>query len=81
MVKCFTTTAADEMKAFDGADRFFPINYKGHWAVVRQVSEGRRRSSTAPPTRRKASARKKPAKARRAKAQRDARAAAARSKA
>jgi phosphonate transport system substrate-binding protein len=34
----------DEMKkAFDGADRFFPINYKEHWAVVRQVAEGRRR--------------------------------------
>ena len=27
-------------KAFDGADRFFPINYKEHWALVRQVAEG-----------------------------------------
>jgi phosphonate transport system substrate-binding protein len=27
-------------KAFDGADRFFPITYKEHWAVVRQVAEG-----------------------------------------
>lgn len=26
-------------KAFDGADRFFPINYKEHWAVVRDVAE------------------------------------------
>ena len=31
-------------KAFDGADRFFPINYKTSWAVVRDVatSEGGR---------------------------------------
>ena len=27
-------------KAFDGADRFFPINYKTHWDVVRQVAKG-----------------------------------------
>ena len=27
-------------KAFDGADRFFPINYKEHWAVVRKVAKG-----------------------------------------
>jgi len=41
MVKCFYDYRyTDEMKkAFDGADRFFPINYKQHWAVVRQVAE------------------------------------------
>lgn len=41
MLKCFYDYRfPDEMKkAFDGADRFFPINYKEHWAVVRQVSE------------------------------------------
>ncbi|TMH24994.1 MAG: phosphate/phosphite/phosphonate ABC transporter substrate-binding protein [Betaproteobacteria bacterium] len=27
-------------KAFDGADRFFPINYKTAWAVVRDVAKG-----------------------------------------
>ena len=27
-------------KAFDGADRFFPINYKTTWEVVRQVASG-----------------------------------------
>ena len=41
MLKCFYDYRyTDEMKkAFDGADRFFPINYKEHWAVVRQVAE------------------------------------------
>ena len=42
------------MKAFDGADRFFPINYKTHWAVVRDVREGlRAAASTRQPTTRK----------------------------
>ncbi len=27
-------------KAFDNADRFFPINYQTHWAVVRDVASG-----------------------------------------
>src|SRR5436309_4007121 len=27
-------------KAFDGADRFFPINYKTTWDVVRAVAKG-----------------------------------------
>jgi phosphonate transport system substrate-binding protein len=41
MVKCFYDYRyTDEMKkAFDGADRFYPINFKEHWAVVRQVAE------------------------------------------
>jgi len=41
MLKCFYDFRyTDEMKkAFDGADRFFPINYKEHWAVVRDVAE------------------------------------------
>jgi phosphonate transport system substrate-binding protein len=41
MLKCFYDYRFnDEMKkAFDGADRFFPINYKQHWAVVRDVAE------------------------------------------
>ena len=26
-------------KAFDGADRFFPINYKTTWEVVRAVAK------------------------------------------
>ena len=41
MVKCFYDYRYPEemKKAFDGADRFFPINYKEHWGIVRQVSE------------------------------------------
>jgi phosphonate transport system substrate-binding protein len=41
MLKCFYDFRyTDDMKkAFDGADRFFPINYKEHWAVVRDVAE------------------------------------------
>ncbi|MBR9980469.1 MAG: PhnD/SsuA/transferrin family substrate-binding protein, partial [Desulfatitalea sp.] len=31
----------EEMKkAFDGADRFYPITYMKDWAVVRQIAEG-----------------------------------------
>lgn len=42
MLKCFYDYRyTDEMKkAFDGADRFYPINFKEHWAIVRQVAEG-----------------------------------------
>jgi phosphonate transport system substrate-binding protein len=42
LLKCFYDFrfTAEMQKAFDGADRFFPINYKEHWAVVRQVAEG-----------------------------------------
>jgi phosphonate transport system substrate-binding protein len=41
MLKCFYDYRYPEemKKAFDGADRFYPINYKTHWAVVRQVAE------------------------------------------
>ena len=41
MLKCFYDYRfPDDMKkAFDGADRFFPIKFKEHWAVVRQVAE------------------------------------------
>lgn len=41
MLKCFYDYRyTDEMKkAFDGADRFYPITYKEHWAVVRDVAE------------------------------------------
>jgi phosphonate transport system substrate-binding protein len=41
MVKCFYDYRyTEEMKkAFDGADRFYPINYKEHWAIVRDVAE------------------------------------------
>ena len=41
MLKCFYDYRfpEDMKKAFDGADRFFPINFKEHWAVVRQVAE------------------------------------------
>ena len=41
MLKCFYDYrfTEDMKKAFDGADRFFPINYKEHWSVVRDVAE------------------------------------------
>ena len=41
MLKCFYDYrfTADMQKAFDGADRFFPITYQKDWAVVRQVAE------------------------------------------
>jgi phosphonate transport system substrate-binding protein len=29
----------DMIKEFTGNDRFFPINYKEHWAVVRDIAE------------------------------------------
>ena len=42
MLKCFYDYRfTEEMKkAFDGADRFFPITYLKDWAVVRKVAEG-----------------------------------------
>jgi len=42
MLKCFYDYRfTDEMKkAFDGADRFFPITYKKDWEIVRKVAEG-----------------------------------------
>jgi phosphonate transport system substrate-binding protein len=42
MLKCFYDYRyTEEMKkAFDGADRFYPINYKEHWGIVRAVAEG-----------------------------------------
>jgi len=42
MLKCFYDYRfpAEMQKAFDGADRFFPITYKEHWEVVRHVAEG-----------------------------------------
>jgi phosphonate transport system substrate-binding protein len=42
MLKCFYDYRfPDEMKkAFDGADRFFPVTYLKDWEVVRKVAEG-----------------------------------------
>jgi len=42
MLTCFYDYRfpAEMKKAFDGADRFFPINYKTHWEVVRTVAKG-----------------------------------------
>jgi len=41
LLKCFFDYRfTDDMKkAFDGADRFFPVTYKKDWAIVRQVAE------------------------------------------
>ena len=42
MTKCFYDYRfpAEMKKAFDGADRFFPITYQKDWAIVRKVAEG-----------------------------------------
>ena len=42
MVKCFTDYRypPDMQKAFDGADRFFPVTFQKDWEVVRKVAEG-----------------------------------------
>ena len=42
LLKCFYDYryTPEMQKAFDGADRFFPINYKDDWAIVRKVAEG-----------------------------------------
>ena len=42
MVKCFADYRypPDMQKAFDGADRFFPVTFQKDWAVVREVAEG-----------------------------------------
>lgn len=42
MLKCFYDYrfTAEMQKAFDGADRFYPITYKKEWEVVRKVAEG-----------------------------------------
>jgi phosphonate transport system substrate-binding protein len=41
MLKCFYDYrfTAEMKKAFDGADRFFPITYKKDWEIVRKVAE------------------------------------------
>ncbi len=41
LLKCFYDYRfpPEMQKAFDGADRFFPITYREHWAIVRQVAE------------------------------------------
>ena len=42
MLKCFYDYRfpPEMQKAFDGADRFFPVTYIKDWAVVRRVAEG-----------------------------------------
>jgi phosphonate transport system substrate-binding protein len=41
MLQCFYDYRypAAMQKAFDGADRFFPVTYEKDWAIVRQVAE------------------------------------------
>jgi len=41
MLKCFYDYRFPEemKKAFDGADRFFPVTFQKDWAIVRQVAE------------------------------------------
>jgi phosphonate transport system substrate-binding protein len=42
MLSCFYDYRfpPEMVKAFDGADRFFPVNYKTTWEVVRNVAKG-----------------------------------------
>jgi phosphonate transport system substrate-binding protein len=66
MLKCFYDYryTEDMKKAFDGADRFYPINYKEHWNVVREVSEAGgekfNRAAYEKETKREEEAKKKP---------------------
>ena len=41
LIKCFYDYRFTEemQKAFDGADRFYPVTFKKDWAIVRQVAE------------------------------------------
>lgn len=41
LVKCFTDYRYTEemQREFGGADRFYPVTYKEHWAVVRKVAD------------------------------------------
>jgi phosphonate transport system substrate-binding protein len=40
-VTCFTDYRYTEemQREFGGADRFYPVTYKEHWAVVRKVAD------------------------------------------
>lgn len=42
MLKCFYDYRfpSEMQKAFDGADRFYPVTYQKNWAIVRKVAEG-----------------------------------------
>jgi phosphonate transport system substrate-binding protein len=42
LLKCFYDYRfpTEMQKAFDGADRFYPITYQKDWAIVRKVAEG-----------------------------------------
>jgi phosphonate transport system substrate-binding protein len=67
MLKCFYDYRfpAEMQKAFDGADRFFPVTYIKDWEVVRKVAEGSgeafNRTAYEKETRREEEARKKAA--------------------
>jgi len=67
MLKCFYDYRfpAEMQKAFDGADRFFPVTYLKDWEVVRKVAEGSgeafNRTAYEKETRREEEARKKAA--------------------
>jgi phosphonate transport system substrate-binding protein len=69
MLKCFYDYrfTAEMQKAFDGADRFFPITYQKDWALVRKVAEGSgekfNRAAYEKETKREEEARKKAAEA------------------
>ncbi len=69
MLKCFYDYRfpAEMQKAFDGADRFYPITYQKEWALVRKVAEGSgerfNRAAYEKETKREEDARKKAAEA------------------
>ncbi len=69
MLKCFYDYrfTPEMQKAFDGADRFYPITYQKEWALVRKVAEGSgekfNRAAYEKETKREEEARKKAAEA------------------
>lgn len=69
MLKCFYDYRfpAEMQKAFDGADRFYPITYQKDWGLVRKVAEGSgekfNRAAYEKETKREEDARKKAAEA------------------
>ncbi len=69
LVKCFTDYrfTPEMVKAFDGADRFFPVTYQKDWEVVRKTNDSFSRENYDKQTQKEAEAAKKKAEEAKAK--------------
>lgn len=69
LVKCFTDYrfTTEMVKAFDGADRFFPVTYQKDWEVVRKTNDAFSRDNYDKQTLKEAEAAKKKAEEAKAK--------------